>query len=210
MPNGHGRTVPTMQELKRGIYLDFEGNMNQQPTLLGTMKDDQSDFVIVEEVFKDCAGRTGSPCRYAPLDSSLRTLIEVAHEEDRRIIAWSEHDFRIMKEHLEDEHQSLLETCYVNAIFPAKRWRALKRPDDQGPNTLGHYMSLLGWNASSTETDAVALSDPLVAVIVAVPSATEVTRPVDDNVATEVSDVAHVTVGLGIVSPFASVTVAVS
>ena len=48
MPNGHGRTVPTMQELKRGIYLDFEGNMNQQPTLLGTMKDDQSDFVISE------------------------------------------------------------------------------------------------------------------------------------------------------------------
>ena len=49
MPNGHGRTVPTMQELKRGIYLDFEGNMNQQPTLLGTMKDDQSDFVIVKK-----------------------------------------------------------------------------------------------------------------------------------------------------------------
>jgi len=146
MPNGHGRTVPTMQELKRGIYLDFEGNMNQQPTLLGTMKDDQSDFVIVEEVFKDCAGRAGSPCRYAPLDSSLRTLIEVAQEEDRRIISWSEHDFRVMVEHLEDEHQSLLETCYVNAIFPAKRWRALKRLDDQGPNTLGHYMSLLGWN----------------------------------------------------------------
>ena len=48
MPNGHGRTVPTMQELKRGIYLDFEGNKDQQPTLLGTMKDDQSDFGLRE------------------------------------------------------------------------------------------------------------------------------------------------------------------
>jgi hypothetical protein len=47
-------------------------------------------------------------------------------------------------------------------------------------------------------------------VIVAVPSATEVTRPVDDTVATAVSGVVHVTVAPLIVSPFASVTVAVS
>jgi hypothetical protein len=46
----------------------------------------------------------------------------------------------------------------------------------------------------STVTDAVALADPLVAVIVAVPFATEVTRPVDDTVTTAASDVAHVTV----------------
>jgi len=62
-------------------------------------------------------------------------------------------------------------------------------------------------NGTATVTDAVALADPDVTVIVAVPFATEVTRPVDDTVATEVSDVAHVTQGLGIVSPSASVTV---
>jgi hypothetical protein len=56
-------------------------------------------------------------------------------------------------------------------------------------------------------TVAVPLAEPEVAVIVAVPSATEVTRPVDDTVATAASDVAHVTVGLGIVAPSASVTV---
>ena len=64
--------------------------------------------------------------------------------------------------------------------------------------------------ATATETDAVAVSDPLVAVIVAVPSATEVTRPVEDTVATAASDVAHVTVAPPTVSPFASVTVVVS
>jgi hypothetical protein len=47
-------------------------------------------------------------------------------------------------------------------------------------------------------------------VIVAVPSATEVTRPVDDTVATASSDVAHVTVALAIVAPFWSLTVAVN
>jgi len=45
-------------------------------------------------------------------------------------------------------------------------------------------------------------------VIVAVPSATEVTRPADDTVTTAASDVAHVTVALAIVTPFWSLTVA--
>jgi len=45
-------------------------------------------------------------------------------------------------------------------------------------------------------------------VIVAVPSATEVTRPVDATVATASSDVVHVTVALAIVAPFWSLTVA--
>ena len=51
------------------------------------------------------------------------------------------------------------------------------------------------------------LAEPLVAVIVAVPSATEVTRPADDTVATAVSDVSHVTVAPEIVVPPASFTV---
>jgi hypothetical protein len=61
-----------------------------------------------------------------------------------------------------------------------------------------------------TVTDAVALADPLVAVIVAVPSATDVTSPADDTVATDAADVAHVTVAPEIVAPPGSFTVAVS
>ena len=57
---------------------------------------------------------------------------------------------------------------------------------------------------------AVALAEPLVAVIVAVPSATAVTSPADDTVATDELDVAHVTVAPEIVVPPASVTVGVS
>ena len=50
--------------------------------------------------------------------------------------------------------------------------------------------------------------EPDVAVIVAVPFATAVTRPADDTVATDELDVAHVTVALAIVAPFWSLTVA--
>ena len=55
---------------------------------------------------------------------------------------------------------------------------------------------------------AVALADPDVAVMVAVPSMTAVTRPSAETVATEASDVVHVTVGFEITVPPASLPVA--
>jgi hypothetical protein len=54
------------------------------------------------------------------------------------------------------------------------------------------------------------LAEPDVAAIVAVPSATEVTSPADDTVATDELEVVHVTVALEIVVPPASCTVGVS
>ena len=59
-------------------------------------------------------------------------------------------------------------------------------------------------------TVAVPLADPDVAVMVAVPSATAVTNPADETVATEALDVAHVTVGFEITLPPAFFTVAMS
>ena len=57
-------------------------------------------------------------------------------------------------------------------------------------------------------TVAVPLADPDVAVMVAVPSATAVTRPAAETVTIDASDVAHVTVGFEMAFPAASVTVA--
>ncbi len=63
---------------------------------------------------------------------------------------------------------------------------------------------------TATVTAAVPFADPEVAVIVAVPSATEVTRPLEDTVATDALDELHVTLAPLIVAPFWSLTVAVS
>ena len=54
------------------------------------------------------------------------------------------------------------------------------------------------------------LAESDVAVIVAVPSATAVTRPSDETVATDELDVVHVTVAPDITDPPASFTVAAS
>ena len=59
-------------------------------------------------------------------------------------------------------------------------------------------------------TEAVALTEPDVAVIVADPAAIEVTNPADETVAAEVLDEDHETVAPVITDPAASFTVAVS
>ena len=64
--------------------------------------------------------------------------------------------------------------------------------------------------AWATVTETVVLAEPEVAVIVAVPFATEVTRPADETVATPVSDDVQVTVAPDITLPTASFTVALS
>ena len=56
---------------------------------------------------------------------------------------------------------------------------------------------------------AVALTDPDVAVMVAVPLPPAVTSPAAETVATEASDVVHVTVAPEMMFPPASLTVAV-
>ena len=58
-------------------------------------------------------------------------------------------------------------------------------------------------------TVAVPLADPDVAVMVAVPLPTAVTRPADETVATDELDVAHVMLGFEITVPAASLTIAV-
>ena len=59
-------------------------------------------------------------------------------------------------------------------------------------------------------TDTVPLAAPEVAVTVAAPPATEVTRPVEETVATEALDELQVTLTPLIVAPFWSLTVAES
>jgi len=54
------------------------------------------------------------------------------------------------------------------------------------------------------------LADPDVAVAVAVPFATEVTRPEEETVATDADEVAHDTLAPLMFAPFWSLTVAVS
>jgi hypothetical protein len=81
-------------------------------------------------------------------------------------------------------------------------------PNDAKLRLVGDRVTELApWD---TVTVAVLLAEPDVAVIVAVPSATEITKPADDTVAFVVSEDAHVTVAPVMVLSLVSFTVATS
>ena len=80
-------------------------------------------------------------------------------------------------------------------------------PTDDKVIVLGDSSMVDGW---VTVTVAVALIEPEDAMIVVVPSPTEVTRPADETVATSVALESHVTVTPGMADPNASFTVATS
>ena len=80
-------------------------------------------------------------------------------------------------------------------------------PNDANDRLVGDSVTVeAAWD---TVTEAVALTVPEVAVIVAVPFTTEVTRPAEDTVAIDELDVVHVTVAPDITLPDASLTGAV-
>jgi len=82
-------------------------------------------------------------------------------------------------------------------------------PTDEKFRVVGVSTTVVA-TSTRTVTDAVPLAEPEVAVMVAVPSPTAATRPVDETPATDASEDAQETDAPLIFAPFWSVTVGVS
>ena len=80
-----------------------------------------------------------------PLPDAVERILVRAEAKDRLIVAWSEHELNIVKEHCPEKLERF-EPRFVNARRVAVRWRnkchAGKRPDE---NTLAAYLDLIGY-----------------------------------------------------------------
>ena len=138
----------TAAEAERALYIDFEGQTDKAPVLLGILRrrgrgDEPSVFQLVVDPEFEAAG---------PALRGLRDAVEVlvvrAESRDRRIVSWSEHDLEVVR-HLRDEDLGLVarfEQRYVNALAVAKRWANRLHPDDKpGNGKLGGYLAMIGY-----------------------------------------------------------------
>ena len=115
-------------------------------------------------------------------------------------------DETVATEVLEDDHVTVApEITDPPASFTVATSDAVSLTDTKLRLVGESVMLAAAW---VTVTAAVPLTDPDVAVMVAVPLATAVTSPADETVAVASLDVAHVTVAPGMVAPPASFTVA--
>lgn len=132
-------------EARRAIYIDFEGNQDRPPTLLGVLIEDRLQQFILEEAFRDCARRRRAQAEWRG-HGVAREVVQAAVLEQRRIVSWSNHDHRLFLELLPDaSDRTSLDRVYRNAIKTGRRWRHFVRPDLTGRHTLQSYMSVLGW-----------------------------------------------------------------
>lgn len=136
----------TSQELARAIFIDYEGNIDRSPTLLGWRVDGLSHGAIVEEAFRTCSDRyRAKGIEWQPHHQVASRLLQQACEEDRVLVSWSEHDLRLLQAVLPKKDHARLLARYRNAIPAAKTWHLRTLQSRAPQRELAYFCQLLGF-----------------------------------------------------------------
>jgi hypothetical protein len=157
-------------ETRRAIYIDFEGNRDLAPTLLGVLKGDiQGTTTFHQQVFEegfwnaaDAHGdaSTGGHCITASLHMTIEELVLEASQNDRLIVAWSEHELDVVQAYSRVSPKVLDEfDCrYRSGIPTAKRLKQTDYPTYKfppppkkgyvplGTHSLQNYLRMIGYD----------------------------------------------------------------
>ena len=135
-----------VDEISRAIFIDYEGNIDRDPTLLGWRLDGQSHAAILEEVFATCSDRYRAKDIHLKSHKQLaRDLLSQAYDEDRVLVSWSEHDLRVINQILSTKDQERFASRYRNAITTARSWH-YKAMEKRAPvGDLSYFCQLLGF-----------------------------------------------------------------
>jgi hypothetical protein len=135
-------------EAKQALYIDFEGEKDKSPVLLGVMRRPgrgPQPFLV-----QDAIDQTFAPLasRVLTLQAAVENVVRRAESRECRIVAWSEHELEIVQT-LEDEDPQLVarfESRFANARAIAVRWRnKLYAGDKPTQGRLADYLALIGY-----------------------------------------------------------------
>ena len=144
----------SLAQVESGIYLDFEGWTGQHPILLGMMVaqgtgEQDVEQYVVSPTFAEAA--RGISLEHVSLESLLNDIVAKAEHEKRYIIAWSEHDLNVVRDHCDRALASRFAGRYRNARAFCKQWLKDLHADlafdatDRKKNALANYMDLVGY-----------------------------------------------------------------
>jgi hypothetical protein len=136
----------TAEEVKKAIYIDYEGNIKLPPTLLGWYVDGKYMASILEPLFETCENRYKAKGVYVEDHKQLALrLIKQAQDEGRLIVSWSEHDYLLMCKVLMPSDAERLKLVYRNAIRTARPWYRQKYGPLPEKASLNFFEDLLGF-----------------------------------------------------------------
>jgi hypothetical protein len=137
----------TAEEALRALYIDFEGNKDQPPILLGVHRRGRGSRPYVQQDVVDKAF-AGLVPRYLPLRDAIANVVARAEHGNRRIVSWSEHDLNVVRT-LRAEDPRLVakfEARHGNARAFAEYWRnKLHGGDKPDKGRLADYLALIDY-----------------------------------------------------------------
>jgi hypothetical protein len=151
----------TQEEAARAIYFDFEGCVDEAPSLLGwsfELADGTEQFSqwIVEDALASATRtvpHTGGAvrCGQSTLEEAVAWLVTLAEEDDRRVVSWARFDLNVIESHVGDpELVERARARFMNALPTVRQW--LKRAHPQlrlertrsGKHRLCRYCAIMG------------------------------------------------------------------
>lgn len=115
----------TGAQAERGIYLDFEGNIDEPPAVVGIRIDDRIEHVILDPSLAPYVGLTNAKytVHVASLETMLSSIRERSEHENRLVFGFTMHEAMIVDTYCTDEVLAQWFTeNYVNAKKSIDRW----------------------------------------------------------------------------------------
>lgn len=139
-------------DASRALYIDFEGEKDRPPVLLGCANRTGRGTKrwvwqgVTNPLFEPLARADG--IELFALRDAVERILRRAERKDRLIVAWSEHELDLVKGYC-PEKLDRLQSRYVSARTLAVRWRN-KSHGGQKPqtNTLADYLVLIAYDVS--------------------------------------------------------------
>jgi len=153
----------TPKDAEKAIYIDFEGNADESPTLLGALYVDSTTnrdvFIqyVHEEVFYP-AGEAKEDCINASIEEAFTSLAKIASRDDRLFFAWSSHEKATAEEFLRNRRlKKLVVERIIDCKGIARKWKNRFHRDvefpyvtGQGRHRLSEYMKLVDYQIPKT------------------------------------------------------------
>lgn len=119
----------THREARNGIYIDFEGNIEWPPSILGVLVDDEIHQFIVEDALASFSelSNTRYQVTVAALDEALLKVIVMAETENRRLFGYTNHELAVVEQFVTNTYiVEWFRVAYVNAKKPIDRYISQK------------------------------------------------------------------------------------
>jgi hypothetical protein len=130
---------PTSDQARRGLFIDFEGNKDREPSLLGSYWIDggrprfkqyvmEPRFWLLAEMGlrPTMHAQALMPCNFS---EALQGLAYRAQSENRLLFAWSSREIKAIQRYLHDpELVAWYEANLVNVLKLAKSWKRRVHP----------------------------------------------------------------------------------